>query len=412
MLFGDDDIEIIDGYEELGQNVIDQAVVNNSQTLVPSCGEQLGVQPTVGPAATEYSIFGKNSALITARSPEEFDAQVGMFKAELNARQSTLLKFGTAENETPLSGNDLFNRIKNGNFSVNPDLRKIFMDKVQYDFDINIGPDNPAFIDATLSYQDSACGDRLEPNENGVLWRVSAAGVPHPDDFDKYIEQQRVIESTTNSTKNDLIKTIVINAETDIANRNLIVSITGKQPIDIRKKLVQAGDAKLYAFNFNKFDRDAAVKYALTYWENPNTPKYFDYGGVDCTNFVSQCWHAAGIPMSPAWFSENTIHIGENPERPLATRSWVGVEEFAKYMVNSGYAYLTNNRNDAQVGDVIQFQNEYGWHHSVIIVEIDKNGEIYYASHSDPYPRKPLSDVYPGKEPIRFLCVYRPTGTA
>lgn len=107
MFFLDDDIEIFDGYEELGQNVIDQAVINNSQILVPSGGEQLGVQPTVGPAATEYSIFGKNSALVNARSPEEFDAQVEMFKAELNAKQSTLLKVGMAENGTPLSGSDL-----------------------------------------------------------------------------------------------------------------------------------------------------------------------------------------------------------------------------------------------------------------------------------------------------------------
>lgn len=43
MSLWDDDIEFTDWHEELGQNVIDQAVVNKSQTLVPIGGEQLSV---------------------------------------------------------------------------------------------------------------------------------------------------------------------------------------------------------------------------------------------------------------------------------------------------------------------------------------------------------------------------------
>ena len=62
MSLWDDDIEFTDGYEELRQNVIDQAVVNNSQILVPSGGEQLGAPPTVGTAATEY-LLAKNTGV-------------------------------------------------------------------------------------------------------------------------------------------------------------------------------------------------------------------------------------------------------------------------------------------------------------------------------------------------------------
>ena len=146
-----DDIELIDGYEGLEKNVIDQGVVNNSQILVPSGGEQLSIQPTVGPAATEYSIWEKNSALIiTARNPEEFDEQVEMFKAELNTKQSTLLKDGMTENGTLLSGSDLFNRIISRNFSGNPGSTKEFNDKVQYNFERNIGPINIAIVPSVL----------------------------------------------------------------------------------------------------------------------------------------------------------------------------------------------------------------------------------------------------------------------
>jgi hypothetical protein len=70
----------------------------------------------------------------------------------------------------------------------------------QYNFQTILGPTNPAFIDATLNEQDIEYNYRLEHNPNDVLWRVSAAGIPHPDDLDQYFEQQRVIESATNRT--------------------------------------------------------------------------------------------------------------------------------------------------------------------------------------------------------------------
>jgi|GEM_PF-4192247 len=182
MAFFDDDIEIIGGYEELGQNVIDQAVINNSQTLVPSGGEQLNLQPTVGPATTEYSIEGKySSALTAAQNPEEFDAQVEIFKAELNAKQSTLMKVGMAENGTPLSGSDLFNRIIDGKFSIHPDLTKIFIDKVQYNFEINIGPTNIAIVPSVLDGWEADNGFYLLPDDFGID-RKFKNGIMVPED--------------------------------------------------------------------------------------------------------------------------------------------------------------------------------------------------------------------------------------
>lgn len=71
---------------------------------------------------------------------------------------------------------------------------------MQYNIEYFKGPANPAFIDATLSYQDIAYGLHLEYNPNGILWRVNAAGVPTYKDLNNYYEQQRVIEDATNRT--------------------------------------------------------------------------------------------------------------------------------------------------------------------------------------------------------------------
>ncbi|HEY3423569.1 MAG TPA: hypothetical protein VGL27_02140 [Negativicutes bacterium] len=70
----------------------------------------------------------------------------------------------------------------------------------QYNFETILGPANPAFIDAWLSYKDIANGYMLAYNPNGILWRVNAAGIPHLEDLEKFYEQQRVIETTSNST--------------------------------------------------------------------------------------------------------------------------------------------------------------------------------------------------------------------
>ena len=67
-----------------------------------------------------------------------------------------------------------------------------------------LGPCNPAFVDATLSYQDMADGLHLETNPNGVLWRVNSAGIPTYQDLNNYFEQNRVVEATDNHTVEEI----------------------------------------------------------------------------------------------------------------------------------------------------------------------------------------------------------------
>ena len=57
---------------------------------------------------------------------------------------------------------------------------------------------------------------------------------------------------------------------------------------------------------------------------------------VDCTNFVSQCWHeGGGIDMSPLVWTGGSTTI-------VTTDAWVNVDAFAKYMteLSAGYDNL------------------------------------------------------------------------
>jgi|GEM_PF-1252745 len=318
-----------------------------------------------------------------------------------------------------VTGNTLFESIMRGNPSAYSDLSQEISRTWRYNFDTILGPTNPAFVDATLSDQDIAHGLHSEYNPNGILWRVNAAGIPHPDDLDKYFEQQRVIESTNNRTVEEVEP--LVNTSQDaggalaggVGDGTLMQrdsSASGPTNASEVKKpevVLAASNAffnskvKLEAsYFFTKFDRNKAVEYALKYADSPN-PDYPNFGDNDCTNFVSQCWAYAGIPTSTDWFCTKI--------KKFYTGSWTDVEAFANYMEKEGYCYISYSSKDAKVGDVIQLYNDKdGWHHSAIITEIDEAGNIKYSGHSDPRNNFSLSEIYPQNgEQIRFICIYQ-----
>lgn len=86
-------------------------------------------------------------------------------------------------------------------------------------------------------------------------------------------------------------------------------------------------------------NRKGAIEYTEKWYDSHN-PDYVNYDEgeyqVDCTNFVSQCWHeGGGIDMSPlVWTGGNTTIV--------TTDAWVNVDAFAKYMteLSAGYDNL------------------------------------------------------------------------
>ena len=86
-------------------------------------------------------------------------------------------------------------------------------------------------------------------------------------------------------------------------------------------------------------NRKGVIEYTEKWYDSHN-PDYVNYDEgeyqVDCTNFVSQCWHeGGGIDMSPLVWTGGSTTI-------VTTDAWVNVDAFAKYMteLSAGYDNL------------------------------------------------------------------------
>lgn len=164
------------------------------------------------------------------------------------------------------------------------------------------------------------------------------------------------------------------------------------------------------------FDRNAAVQYAQAHW-NDLSPYDPD---SDCTNFVSECWNAGGIPMRPGrWFGDRLSG------HDFRTPSWYDVGEFANYMINGGFCRVVGTKDDAlteynimnnirqtNIGDVVQFYNPHledptrRWHHSMIIV-IKQDNDVFCAGHSERREHRSFQEIVAQTgETYRFLCPY------
>jgi hypothetical protein len=129
---------------------------------------------------------------------------------------------------------------------------------------------------------------------------------------------------------------------------------------------------------------DKAVSYARKHALYYNK-KYDDFSnsGGDCTNFVSQCVHAGGLPLSLTW-------------RPYYT-AWIRVNELYYYILRKGLGEDSSSIMDSKRGSIIQFfSNTKGFYsHSGIITEIISDEDCLYCCHTYDKLDYPLSEIYP-----------------
>ena len=101
------------------------------------------------------------------------------------------------------------------------------------------------------------------------------------------------------------------------------------------------------------YNREKAVAYAhrWAYGFNPAYGNFTDMGG-DCTNFLSQCLHAGGLPMNyrpvTGWFYNS-----------LSSRApaWTGVQPFFNFMtgLQGGRPYAAVvSLEEIEPGDVLE----------------------------------------------------------
>ncbi len=139
------------------------------------------VEMIAQPTAQAETTVVPNSPITTAKQSPPFEWNIGT----------------GLTGQAVLATNSLFNTNFYSAYAVK-------FDEWQSNFNYMLGPCNPAFVDATLSYQDMADGLHLETNPNGVLWRVNSAGIPTYQDLNNYFEQNRVIEATDNHTVEEI----------------------------------------------------------------------------------------------------------------------------------------------------------------------------------------------------------------
>ncbi|WP_078549631.1 amidase domain-containing protein [Litchfieldia alkalitelluris] len=129
------------------------------------------------------------------------------------------------------------------------------------------------------------------------------------------------------------------------------------------------------------YDRLAAVKYAERWWNDYN-PEYKKFD-VDCTNYISQCIHAGGVPMngftnrSKGWWMKNN--------------NW----SFSWSVANSMRWHLSGSKSGLQakevsgpedllLGDIIcyDFEGDGKYNHTTIVVAKDYDGMPLVNAHT------------------------------
>jgi hypothetical protein len=150
------------------------------------------------------------------------------------------------------------------------------------------------------------------------------------------------------------------------------------------------------------YNRKATIDYAKK-WAFSRNPKFynFDLLGGDCTNFASQCIFAGSNVMNYTpiygWYYINASS---------RTASWTGVQYLYNFLVTNKrqgpFGYQVD-KNDLEVGDIVQLGNYLGvFYHSPVVTKIINN-EIFVAAHTNNVYDYPLYKYNYNK--IRYIHI-------
>ena len=136
--------------------------------------------------------------------------------------------------------------------------------------------------------------------------------------------------------------------------------------------------------------RERAVLYAQRYALVRN-PLFYTFEGIggNCTNFASQSVLAGSCVMN-----FNDVYGWYYLSLARRSASWTGVEFFYNFMVtNMGVGPFGRqvDISEAEIGDLIQLQNNEGrFYHTLVITKIEEN-EVYICANSNDALNRPLS---------------------
>ncbi|WP_094605347.1 hypothetical protein SPSIL_002490 [Sporomusa silvacetica DSM 10669] len=154
-----------------------------------------------------------------------------------------------------------------------------------------IAPTNSAFIDATISWEDIGNGYTLDYNSNGILWRVNAGGIPHPDDLEKFYEQQEIIQGYSDNLDAKLKSNINLNkiriddaadiseGSSNAEDRNVAQDTkAGSDPLEFKFGYIQSDGTSVYYANKDVIVQESSNAQDYMFGYKPYT--LFASGGV------------------------------------------------------------------------------------------------------------------------------------
>jgi hypothetical protein len=169
-----------------------------------------------------------------------------------------------------------------------------------------------------------------------------------------------------------------------LAEPVLIANLDGIPP-DVQRDLRGNG----------KYDRVKLVQYALDNWDKGDPTDF----GNNCTNFVSNALHAAGMKEKTSiwgtsdddtWMIGNRTGIDEVDKRLAYSNTWAAAENNQNFMLRHGGQEIPPS--EVKPGDIIYYEqagpNDHiekgNTHHAAIVTAVMPDGEIKYTQHSDP----------------------------
>ncbi|AKJ10695.1 hypothetical protein ABB07_11925 [Streptomyces incarnatus] len=169
-----------------------------------------------------------------------------------------------------------------------------------------------------------------------------------------------------------------------------------------------------------KYDRVKLVQYALDNWDKSDPTDF----GNNCTNFVSNALHAAGMKEKTSiwgtsdddsWMIGNPTGI-DRIDRSLAySNTWSAAENQKDFMLRHGGEEIP--RSEVKPGDILYFEQsgpndsiaKGNTHHAAIVTAVMPDGEIKYTQHTDSYQnvsldgRLPATEKHEGAQNVRIV---------
>jgi hypothetical protein len=221
---------------------------------------------------------------------------------------------------------------------------------------------------ATIVKSQALCQiQEINETSNGFETRYSIQIKDLVKQRDQFINEEYVEERKAWIVNNEVVHDKLLQPEDDTESESVNENELTYEDSPIREPFT--------------YDRRAAVRYAEKWWDSYN-PAYEKFE-VDCTNYISQCLHAGGAPMTgypnrgKGWWMKNGSW----------SYSWSVANALRRYLPNakSGLrAVEKDHASELMIGDVIcyDFEGDGKFNHNTIVVAKDSENMPLVNAHT------------------------------